>query len=283
MKTDVTGNLETMLLMLLDGRHEQIANDEREKRLIDIGSAKAKAASQYIDFDVSGMCAFGGMNPTSVHLADMTESRLFTTNPAELLAHPADILGEQCEGALFHEQSVKWFGARRIRAAPSRVAVLGKAAVWYEGHFRIIRPDGSGTYQKRYAAISRDGGALLVKRGPYVLSDPNESTFMITTLCSLVEDAQRTNAMLASVKDAIEVHVPVPLDAYKEVFALREAPMTPSGRRKAIVHWVASHMRRSTNGSEHKVIRHTRGVEEFTIDGLRVRLTPNSTSPASRA
>ena len=276
MKTDVADSVETMLLMLLDGRHKQIENDDRDKQLLDSSYRKSRSACQNIDFDASKLCEFGDMMPDSVYLADMTESRLFTYDPAQLLAHPADILGDRCEGAMFHEQSVKWFAVRRLLSAPKNVAVIGKVAVWYEGHFRLIRSDGSGTYQKRYAAISRDGRALLVKRGPYILSDPAESTFMSTTLCSLVEDARRTNAMLASVKDAIEVHVPVPLDAYKEVFALREAPVTPGGRRKAIVHWVASHMRRSIHGAEHKVGRHTRGVDEFTIDGLRVRLSPNS-------
>ena len=96
----------------------------------------------------------------------------------------------------------------------------------------------------------------------------------VSVAASMIEDSHRSNTMLAAVKDATEIKFPVPLDDYKDVFADRDGPMN-GARRKAIVHWVARHLRNSIRGKEHSVKRHTRGVQEFTIDGLRIRLTPN--------
>jgi hypothetical protein len=96
----------------------------------------------------------------------------------------------------------------------------------------------------------------------------------LISAASIIEDANRSGAMLATVKDAREIMFPVPIADYKKVFADREGPKI-GDRRKAIVHWVARHLRKSTRGNECVVNKHLRGVQEFSVDGLLVRLTPN--------
>lgn len=270
MTNDVTDKLETMLLMLMDGKHGAIkCNDGTHTEM------NKRGIGEMIDYDITERVRCDEMCPNSTFTADLTESRLLAITPDYLMAHPADIIGDEMEAALFCGDIIKWQGYRKLKTPPRRVAALGRVAAWYESHYRVILPDGSGTYQKRFVPISRSGHAVIAKMDGLIMCNPAEATLNMCGACSIAEDSARSNAMLASIADHVEVKFPVPLDAYKEVFALRDAPMTPSGRRKAIVHWVASHLRRSTKGNDHKVERHTRGVDDFTIDGMRVRLTPN--------
>lgn len=275
MTNDVTDNLETMLLLLMDGKHGTIKCDDGTH--MDMSKrGNAKKMNEFVDYDITERVRCDDMTPNSIFTADMTESRLLAITPDYLMAHPADIIGDELEAALFCDDVIKWQGYRKCKAPPRRVAALGRIAAWYEHHYRVIRPDGTGTYQKRFVPLSRSGHAVIAKMDGLIMCNPAEATLNMCGVCSIAEDSARTNTMLASIADAVEVKFPVPLDAYKDVFALRDAPMTPSGRRRAIVHWVAGHIRRSTNGNDHKVARHTRGVEEFTIDGLRVRLLAQS-------
>lgn len=123
--------------------------------------------------------------------------------------------------------------------------------------------------------MSRNGTPLPATAHGISICNPKFDGSALIMTASIIEDAYRANTMLATVKDDTEIKFPVPLDDYKNVFADRDGPMT-GARRKAIIHWVATHLRHSTRGLEYEVKRHTRGVQEFTIDGLRIRLTPNA-------
>jgi hypothetical protein len=94
-------------------------------------------------------------------------------------------------------------------------------------------------------------------------------------MCSLKEDAHRTNTMLASFTEHVQIKMPVAIDNYKEIFIGRKAPLTQKGRKKAIIHWVAAHMRDTKNRKCCEVKRHIRGIQEFEIDGMKIKITPN--------
>lgn len=57
--------------------------------------------------------------------------------------------------------------------------------------------------------------------------------------------------------------------------AMRDGPNTPAGRKRAILHYVTRHARRSTRGREYDVSAHFRGVTKFGVDGLDVTLESN--------
>lgn len=273
---DVTDKLETMLLLLMDGTHSAyMCSDGRSE--FHVKKGKRGNAFEGIAYDITERIASDAMLPESVFTADLTESRYLAITPDLLMAHPAEIVGDNIEAALFCADYIKWQGFRRCNA-PKHVAVAGKVVAWLEHHYRIIRPDGNSSYQKGFIPLDSSGRAVFAKMDGLIVCRPDESTLNLCGACSIVEDANRSNAMLASVKDAVEVNFPVPLNAYQEIFALRDAPMSMAGRRKAIVHWVTQHLRHSTRGNEFAVKKHTRGVQEFTIDGLRIKLTPNAQS-----
>lgn len=269
----VTDSIETLLLMLMDGHHDCIRSDDGcslhlSKRGLD------NKIQKLVYYDISERVRCDDMVPTSVFTVDLTGDRLLAITPDGLMAHPVDMIGDEIEVALFCGDVIKWIGLRKCKSPPRRVAALGRVAAWYEKHYRVIKQDGSGTYQKRWIPLSMTGHAIVAKTDGIMMCNPAEATLAICSACSIAEDAARSDAMLASITDAVEIKLPVPIDDYKAIFSGRDGPIV-GGRRKAILHWVAQHMRTSARGKDFSVKKHTRGIQTFTIDGLRVCLTPN--------
>lgn len=264
---DVTDRLETLILMALDANHEG-ASMRTESRGLTDGYWEVSDQGKLLPFDA--------MQPSSSYTFDMADTdRIFATTPDYLVTHPADVLGDEAETIMIGCGLLKWYGYRRLRRPPRGVSYLGKPTHWYEMHMRIVAQTGNGEYIKRLVALDARGNPLLVRIQGHVVAAPQREGKSLILSASLIEDAHRANTMLAAVNDATEIKFSVPLDDYKDVFAERDGPMN-GARRKAIVHWVARHLRNSTRGKEFAVKKHTRGVQEFTIDGLRIRLTPNA-------
>lgn len=59
----------------------------------------------------------------------------------------------------------------------------------------------------------------------------------------------------------------------KSLFYARSLPMTESGRKRPILHWVRAHKRRLELGTEIDIDKHLRGCEEFTWKGTRFSIT----------
>lgn len=265
----VTDKLETMILMSLDANKPETLSRFGKPGLTD-GLVDTAPRMQIDD-----------MRPRSAYTFDMTDDqRLIAANPNLLINHPSEIIGQESELIYVHEDCLQWWGFRQIKKLPRSGACIGKASHFYEIHLRTVTADGNNLYGKRLIALTASGLSLPITFQGHRFGDYKRDGRLLVSTASAIEDAHRTNTMLAAVKDATEIKFPVPLGDYKNVFSDRDGPMS-GGRRKAIVHWVAKHLRHSTRGNEHEVKQHTRGVQEFTIDGLRIRLSPNlnSTTP----
>lgn len=59
----------------------------------------------------------------------------------------------------------------------------------------------------------------------------------------------------------------------KSLFYSRELPMTETGRKRPILHWVASHHRRIKNGIDIDIEKHLRGITEFVYQGTKFTIT----------
>lgn len=277
-KTEVADKIESAIAYLLMGTHDA-AGFISEKTTIDgVSKKKSGRTGTYLTVDFSNLFAVDDVSPTSpyvVGVAPDSDDRLFSPHYEDLVVNPIETLGDEAETAfvLGDDGYVLWTCFRRTKA-PKRAAVLGKAAAWYELHFRSISENGTGSYKKRVIPLGADGRVLPYRLGEYAVSDPKTAS-TVALSCSLIEDCRRAKAFTASVRDGVELRFPVGDAAYKEVFALREAPLAPTGRRKAILHWVSKHVRHTKNTST-VVDRHTRGVAEIVVDGLTVRLTPNT-------
>jgi hypothetical protein len=59
----------------------------------------------------------------------------------------------------------------------------------------------------------------------------------------------------------------------KSLFYARSLPVTETGRRRPILHWVQAHNRRLQAGIEIDVNKHLRGIEKFEMDGFNFEIT----------
>lgn len=59
----------------------------------------------------------------------------------------------------------------------------------------------------------------------------------------------------------------------KSLFYSRDLPMTVTGRRRPVLHWVSAHRRRIQSGDDVSVSEHLRGITEFEMNGTLFRIT----------
>ena len=264
--------LEDAILLALSADRKASINQGRVYR-----SGKKGGGVNGGNVDVGNMClGFQDMKPTSFFANDITDSeRLVTDSRDLLLSRPQDIIGEGVEVAICLEASLRWLGYRKIESKPRAkmpITPLGAVTHWYEYHIREIR-DGFECYGKRIVAFNDSGFTVPVKCGNVFVSSQNESAHAYMA-CSLIEDAQRLNSLLCSVSDGCEIKFPVPFGDHIELFSIRDAPITDAGKRKAIIHWVRKHLRKTAEG-ETQVAGHFRGVRSIDIAGMRITLAPN--------
>lgn len=62
----------------------------------------------------------------------------------------------------------------------------------------------------------------------------------------------------------------------KSLLFAREAPMTETGRKRPIVHWVEQHNRRIASGTDVQISKHLRGVTKIEMDNLQFEITSPS-------
>lgn len=269
---NILSEIETLILMLLEAKDSK---ESKERVVI----PKNKDGYVLFGSDQGKLLHLPDMHPSSSFSAQIGEGeneRLFSCDYTDLLTHPREIFGEESETVLVDKNTdtVKWTGFRRLRKPPKSVVCLGKADSWYEMHYREYGQFGRSAYQKRLAVYSKEGRPLPSKKYSHWVSydDPASSGILHA---SLIEDAHRSGTMLASVSEAAEIKFPVPIDSYKEIFIIRDAPLTAAGKRKAILHWVSKHLRKTGCGRNSEVKEHTRGVDTFNIAGFNIKLSPN--------
>lgn len=244
-----------------------------------VSSAPELRNGHYLEaVDAGNKLPFDVMRPALAHTFDAADrDRLYTGDARLLMDSVPDILGNEAEVAFFREDCVRWFGYRRLRKLPRGIFVAGKPGCLYEVHMRDAFADGSSTYYKRCAALTAAGTPLPCITVGSKGSDSLRDGIGLIHGASLIEDTYRPNTFTARVSDKAGVVFSVPNGAHLDLFRLRDAPLSPAGRRKAILHWVGGHLRR-TNVKEVEVREHTRGVHDFLIAGLSVRIESNHRS-----
>lgn len=234
----------------------------------------AKRGVSLEEVDAGAILRFDVMRPKLAYTFDMLdEDRLFTADHKQLISSAPDVLGDESEVAILKEGGyVQWSGYRRVKKVPRGIWVGGKIGALYEVHWRQIYQTGKSSYFRRMAAVAPDGRPLqcLIVGS----RNPGARDLSLILAASIIEDAHRSGCFTTTVQDSAGVAFPVPYGAQTELFKLRDAPLNHSGRRKAILHWVARHIRRR-GGKQTEVSSHTRGVHEIVMDGFRIHLDPN--------
>ncbi len=263
----VAENIESLIIMALDATCDNSGITRCTRR--------DKKNHMVMDtLDQGSILPIKPIYPESSFTVDMTGDRVYTMDHKELLQPIYTILGEKTEVMMLYEGGLKWSGYKRMKQVPKRMYAMGRVEHWYEIHFRTVKFSGKNTYSKRVVPLDTNGLPVRAKFQDMELGDYFDFENMVLA-CSVIEDAKRANSMLATVSDAKEIKFPVGLDAYQEVFALRNGPLLPGGRRKSIIHWVSKHIRKNASGKESEVKEHQRGISEFDFDGIKLKLEPN--------
>ena len=256
--------LETMILMAIDANPTV---DERYERygLVEL-------------VDISASIRTENRAPDRFYTFDATSSdRIFTTDYRLLANHPSEIIGSGTESMVMtNDGIIKWLAYFPTRKPKIGVATLGKADKWFEVHYMDGTTSGWNGYQKRYAAITKDGAPLSVKFMGQKQGLHDSKKDKIILHCSLIEDAHRSTAFLATASSGKTAVFPVGIDGYKDFFSLRDAPRdTPTKRLNPILHWVRRHLRRQETDAPVEVRKHLRGTETVTIGGMTATISPN--------
>lgn len=240
------------------------------------GMRKTSDGMVHEEIDAGTRLEFQAMNPRRAHTLDMLDGeRIFAVHPDYLLRHPAETLGREAEVVILKHDRLAWIGFRRLNKAPKHLWVASSRAVLYEAHYREVFPDGRSFYNKRVAAVDRNGAAVPCLIVGSSGRDSRADGFQLVMAASIIEDCHRSRSIRCELTDHNTIIAPIPLGAQMKLFALRDGPLTGRGRRRAILHHVMRHRRKSSAGNEHEVQEHFRGATSFEVDGLRVTLTAN--------
>jgi len=98
---------------------------------------------------------------------------------------------------------------------------------------------------------------------------------LITTACTigLYTDKKHLWNVAVSENNSRNVLFGVYPEQIQSLFYARDLPMTATGRKRPILHWVASHKRRLKQGTSVDVKKHMRGVTSFEMNGTSFEIT----------
>lgn len=248
------------------------------------GMRKTSLGMVYEEKDAGSRLPFDVMTPSRAYTFDMVDDdRLLAVSQDYLVRHPSETIGHCAEVVMLIGDSIKWIGLRRLHKAPKGVWIANPKASIYEYHYREAFADGRNIYNKRVAAVDKHGRPVnTIIVGSHGAPHPvGPDGVAIIMAASVIEDCNRAGAIRCELTDHNTIIAPIQMGAQKPLFAMRDGPMTGAGRRRAILHHVIGHARRSTRGNLHDVRDHFRGVTEFDVDGLHVRLSANDKSDAA--
>jgi hypothetical protein len=260
----------TLLMLMCAGETTKILDHQTHK------SNKAAGMSCQIT-DQGNLLHFPSMQPSSCFCTEFDTvntmaDRLYTEDPNMLLRRPQDTIGKKAEIAIMNGNKIQWNGLFRINKLPKQIVCIGKPHTIYAKHYRDYSLSGSTAYQKRLVIFDKNGKELyaMIKRQPIT------DTSVGVVIASVIEDATRANTVLAelAITGGTAIKFPVPLNSYKELFIIRDGPLTPKNKKKAIIHWVTEHLRHTCKGKTVAVKEHTRGIQEFDIEDFHIKLTP---------
>jgi len=180
---------------------------------------------------------------------------------------------------------------RRLERFPRRVAanamgVKYKHVCWHRDQHRCRRerrytgnPDALSAYDS-YATVTpndRVVHAAILKRG---FQHDAEFNSIMTVWPALVFNAWADRRYLWQVRtqDHVIQHLETPLilgvaeEYVKSLFYARSLPVTETGRKRPILHWVKAHARRLAAGIDVDVRKHLRGITEFEMDELHFQI-----------
>lgn len=247
-----------------------------------LGDIKFKGGWTSVACDFSSYTPKQVLHPRDMYTTIVAEDdtdhyRLFTTDMDQLVCDPVKLIGARSETVIMGDNDIRWLCMVPMSAPRGVVALTNQKVKWYAKHVRVITRDLREVYE-RFPIPIADGRIPEVKFLGWSQSTKEvmeEQREKVALHLSMIEDAIRKNAVLATVEEHTKLRFAVSDEAYKDFFALRDGYRnTPTGRRNPILHWCARHLRKSRAGNS-TVIGHERGNETLIHGNLQLSLSRN--------
>lgn len=209
--------------------------------------------------------------------------RIYTTHE-ELLIRPAhELIGNRAEIVMYCEGSpdIRWQLWRKLESRPKGLfpTTFGDL-IYYERHFRLANIfTNSYDYSinvlawspkanRFYSVVKSIEDAVHFKRA----TDECTDTFKIHA--SAIDDSLCSYFFHVAITGDITLTFYVDCTAVKELFKLRNGPLTTAERRRPIIHWVCEHLRKKpVNKGFAEIPEHMRGINEFDFEGFHIKIT----------
>jgi hypothetical protein len=180
-----------------------------------------------------------------------------------------------------------WTLFRRIKKLPRGIHTVGfvRRPVHIECHNRTIMADGgiAASYVTLFTIDYHRNIALPVsiERFRTTLADYSEAGIrreidrinkLFSCFAAAISNPPDPSLWKLQIKESARCWFAHDEHCVKELCDLRDGPLV-GNRRKAVLHWVADHLRRTPNGNYVDVQKHLRGISEFNIDGINFNIT----------
>jgi hypothetical protein len=266
--------VDTAVIYILGAEESTTSRNERrrigEYEVTEFGADKYLRAST----PKSPWCFMSGIGDA--------DERLVSTNPRLLREPFTELIGGFSEALLMSPGGARWIGCEHLRKRPKRILTIPGVREFY----CITQIDMDVALRgKSYAAcvgVTSNGQIVAcpaeqegfkntyqVNRGKMPWRDTVD---MAVAFASMIDDFTLADRWKVSFSADRAMSFSTTAEGAREAFAFRDAPLSPAGRRKAILHWVRAHGRKKQGGGIAEVPKHLRGITEFTAGGVDIRI-----------
>jgi hypothetical protein len=138
---------------------------------------------------------------------------------------------------------------------------------------------GPGTPYSVYTYVAQEKGGIAAIKKYVTISDADGRVFETKVSINLYSDRKNYWNVMAYEDDGARVLFGVEEEEVKSLFYSRSLPLTDTGRKRPILHWVAAHKRRLAAGTEIDIEKFLRGTNEFVMSGTKFMITRPERQP----
>lgn len=217
-------------------------------------------------------------NPNRIAIATKESDLLFTSDIDTILIDPVKLLNIEIGAGCLDNNSFTIFFNKVLKKKPKGFITKASKPMYLETHFKKINNGFKNEYLAMYKAWNINKNQLYpCERNLNFLKiikqkDIKHDTDSIICSFSIIEEIASVWNCEIKYKNKSVVFGSGEKEI-KELCNFRKDPINKNGRRKHILHWVASHIR-NYKTKKVKISGHTRGIERFTLDGFNITIAP---------
>lgn len=204
-------------------------------------------------------------------LDNKDDDTLFSKHYDYLICEPEDIMKDGFEYILIDNIKIKWMRIEpHCTKRNKRVFIHGKGSL-FEVHYREKVLGGKQDYTKNFAALRGDKIPLIFCDKQY-LKECSDDHYQTIMACSIKEEIYKDGVFHIKItKKETGKGIRLALNSWEviDLLKFRDKPITKTGRKKPILHWVAAHIK---GDNKTKIAKYNRGLQEFEYDNYTIEV-----------